>query len=99
MVEDLAGLTGQDSPAGWSRNHCAGGSLDSCRTDLRASLGRAVDGVLAAQGVSAVDRLTYDKHADDIRHVAAGVVGVRPVDGQNRPTFQQVVRCSGPRAR
>jgi len=63
------------------------------------ALGRAVDGVLAAQGVSSVDQLTYDKHTDDIRHVAAGVVGVRPIDWQNRPTFQQVVEFSGHRAR
>jgi acyl-homoserine lactone acylase PvdQ len=99
VVEDLAGLTGRDAPAGWSRNYCGGGSLDRCRSDLQASLGRAVDGVLAAQGVSSVDQLTYDKHTDDIRHVAAGVVGVRPIDWQNRPTFQQVVEFSGHRAR
>jgi hypothetical protein len=39
-----------------------------------------------------VDQLTYDKHQDDIRSVSAGLVGVRPIDWQNRPTFQQVVR-------
>jgi acyl-homoserine lactone acylase PvdQ len=99
VVEELAGLTGRDAPAGWSRNYCGGGSLDRCRSDLQASLGRAVDGVLAAQGVSSVDQLTYDKHTDDIRHVAAGVVGVRPIDWQNRPTFQQVVEFSGHRGR
>ncbi len=31
---------------------------------------------------------TFDVPA---RHVTAGLVGVRPIDWQNRPTFQQVV--------
>ena len=35
--------------------------------------------------------LTYDKTQDYIRSVTAGVVGVRPIDWQNRPTFQQAV--------
>jgi hypothetical protein len=99
VVEDLARLTGQGDPASWSRNYCGGGSLDACRTDLQTSLAGAVDRVLAAQGVSPVDRLTYDKHADDIRHVTAGVVGVRPIDWQNRPIFQQVVSFEAHRAR
>ena len=38
-----------------------------------------------------VDQLTYDKSQDDIVAQTAGVVGVRPIDWQNRPTFQQVV--------
>ena len=59
----------------------------------------AVDRVLAAQGVSSVDELTYDKHIDDIRATTAGVVGVRPIDWQNRPTFQQVVGYTGHRPR
>jgi hypothetical protein len=39
-----------------------------------------------------VEQLTYDKSRDDIVSVAGGVVGVRPIDWQNRPTFQQVVQ-------
>jgi hypothetical protein len=31
--------------------------------------------------------------------VTADVVGVRPIDWQNRPTFQQVVAFTGHRAR
>ena len=48
--------------------------------------------MLADQGVSSVDQMTYDKHIDDIRATTAGVIGVRPIDWQNRPTFQQVVQ-------
>jgi hypothetical protein len=58
---------------------------------LRASLRAAVDRVLAEQGVRSVSELTYDKHIDDIRFTTAGVVGVRDIDRQNRPPFQQVV--------
>jgi hypothetical protein len=75
----------------YSRTYCGAGSLKRCRADLRRSLEGAVTRVLAAQGKTSVDGLTYEKTQDDIRHVTAGLVGVRPIDWQNRPTFQQVV--------
>jgi len=50
-----------------------------------------VDRVLRRQHKSSVNQLTYDKSEDDIRSSTAGIVGVRPIDWQNRPTFQQVV--------
>jgi len=59
----------------------------------------AVARVLRRQGKSSVGQLTYDKHQEDIRSVTAGVVGVRPIDWQNRPTFQQVVAFRKHRAR
>jgi acyl-homoserine lactone acylase PvdQ len=99
VVTDLAGLTGAPQETGFSHGYCGGGVLDACRTDLRASLRAAADRVLAEQGVASVSDLTYDKHIDDIRHVAAGVVGVRDIDWQNRPTFQQVVGFQGHRPR
>jgi hypothetical protein len=40
-------------------------------------------------GGTEVSALTYDKSEDFIRSVTAGLVGVRPIDWQNRPTFQQ----------
>ncbi len=89
--KDLRALLGRDVRSPYSRAYCGRGSLSRCRTALRASLKAAVDRVLAAQGQSSVAGLTYDKHQDDIRHVTAGLVGVRPIDWQNRPTFQQVV--------
>jgi hypothetical protein len=49
--------------------------------------------------VTSVSELTYDKHIDDIRSVTAGVIGVRDIDWQNRPTFQQVVSFAGHRPR
>ncbi|HUR51307.1 MAG TPA: penicillin acylase family protein [Mycobacteriales bacterium] len=73
----------------YSRSYC--GTRAACRARLLASLHAAVQALLRAQGASSVSALTYDKHRDDIRSVTAGVVGVRPIDWQNRPTFQQVV--------
>ena len=53
--------------------------------------------MLQEQGKSSVGQLTYDKAEDDIRSTTAGVVGVRPIDWQNRPTFQQVISFFGHR--
>jgi acyl-homoserine lactone acylase PvdQ len=91
VSKDLRQVLGRRVASPYSRAYCGAGSLRRCRADLRASLAAAAARLTAAQGVPAVDRLTYDKHQDDIRHVAAGLVGVRPIDWQNRPTFQQVV--------
>ena len=90
VVKDLDRVLGGD-PGAWSTAYCGGRDLTACEADLRASLTDAVDRVLADQGVTAVSELTYDKHIDDIRSTTAGVVGVRDIDWQNRPTFQQVV--------
>jgi acyl-homoserine lactone acylase PvdQ len=98
VLKDLAEVRGTD-PGAWSKAYCGGGDLTTCQADLRASLKAAVDRVLAEQGVSTVRDLTYDKHIDDIRSTTAGLVGVRPIDWQNRPTFQQVVAYTGHRRR
>ena len=88
----------------YASSYC--GTLAVCRAALRASLHTAVSRALSAQGVSSVNQLTFDKTLDDIASVTAGVVGVTPIDWQNRPTFQQVIhytsdrtsqRRSGPR--
>jgi acyl-homoserine lactone acylase PvdQ len=98
VLKDLDAVRGT-GPAAWSQPYCGGGELATCRSDLRASLEGAVDRVLAEQHVSSVGQLTYDKHIDDIRSTTAGLVGVRPIDWQNRPTFQQVVDYRGHRSR
>jgi hypothetical protein len=81
----------------FSRKYC--GDLATCRAALRASLQTAVKRALTAQQVSSVNDLTYDKHLDEIASVTAGVVGVPPIDWQNRPTFQQVVNYTAHRPR
>jgi hypothetical protein len=89
--KDLRQVQGKAVKSPYSRTYCGAGSLKRCRAVLRRSLAGAVSRLLAAQGKTSVGALTYDKTQDDIRHVTAGLVGVRPIDWQNRPTFQQVV--------
>lgn len=98
VVKDLDVVRGGD-PGAWSRAYCGGGDPAACQETVRASLRATVDRVLAEQGVSSVTELTYDKHVDDIRSTTAGLVAVRPIDWQNRPTFQQVVNYQGHRPR
>jgi hypothetical protein len=98
--KDLRQVLGRPVTGAYSRTYCGGGVLATCQATLRASLAAAVSDALAAQGVSSVGALSYDKHNDEIRHEpVVGLVGVRPIDWQNRPTFQQVVEVTGHRPR
>ena len=97
--KDLRQLLGKHLRSPYHFGYCGGGSLAACRTTLRASLLGAVNRALAAQGVSSVSALTYDKTQDDIVSQTAGVVGARRIDWQNRPTFQQVVEFLTHRSR
>jgi hypothetical protein len=91
VAKDLRSVLGKKVEGAYSQGYCGRGSLAACRTTLRASLAAAVDRVLRKQGKSSVAKLTYNKHRDDIRANTVGLVGVRAMDWQNRPTFQQVV--------
>jgi acyl-homoserine lactone acylase PvdQ len=91
LSKDLRSVLGQKVVDPYSTGYCGQGSLKACRATLRASLAAAVDRVLRKQHKSSVNQLTYDKSEDDIRSTTAGIVGVRPIDWQNRPTFQQVI--------
>ena len=97
VSKDLRRALGDPVRGAYSTSYC--GPLANCRAVLRASLSDAVARVLAAQKVTTVAALTYDKHRDDIRAVTAGIVGARPIDWQNRPTFQQVVTFTAHRPR
>lgn len=91
VSKDLRQLLGRPVEGRWSRSYCGGGVLATCRTELRASLAAAVERATAEQDAASVGDLTYDKAEDFIRSTTGGLVGVRPIDWQNRPTFQQVV--------
>jgi acyl-homoserine lactone acylase PvdQ len=80
VVEDLSKTTS------WHRRYCGGGNPTACTTQLRASLASAAHRALTQQGVTKLAELTYHKSAD----------AIRPIDWQNRPTFQQVVRFHAP---
>ncbi len=97
--KDLRTLLGRKVEDPYRYSYCGGGRLAVCRDVLRRSLRAAVARVTAEQGVDGVRDLTYDKSIDFIRSSTAGVVGVRPIDWQNRPTFQQVVELTGHRPR
>jgi acyl-homoserine lactone acylase PvdQ len=96
--KDLRQVLGQPVRGPYSRTYCGDGVLEACRADLRASLGRAVDAVVAAQGTGDPDAWTYDKQSDRIRSSTLGLAGVPTFDFQNRPTFQQVASFSRSRA-
>jgi acyl-homoserine lactone acylase PvdQ len=97
VSKDLRQALGKTVQGRYSRTYC--GTLAACRTALRASLHSAVAAVLADQSKTTVGALTYDKSLDFIRSVTAGVVGSRPIDWQNRPTFQQAVKLTTHRPR
>ena len=97
LNKDLRHVLGEKVRGGYSRSYC--GTLSRCRRALTRSLHRAVRAALDSQDVPTVGDLTYDKSRDDIVSVPAGVVGVRDIDWQNRPTFQQVVRFDRHRRR
>lgn len=89
LDKDLRSTTGSSVKSPFSISLC--GPLATCRSALRTSLASAVDRAMAAQQVTSPADLTYDKSIDFIRPTTGGVVMVRPIDWQNRPTFQQVV--------
>ena len=90
--------SGAPTRGAWSQAYCGGGDLAACQSELRASL-RCRGGPRARRAGRLVGgELTYDKHIDDIRATTAGLVAVRPIDWQNRPTFQQVVNYQSHRA-
>jgi len=99
VSKDLRQVLEQPVAGRYSRTYCGGGTAAACRTQLLASLHTASSAVLAAQSKTDLATLTYDKHLDDIRSTTAGVVGVRPIDWQNRPTFQQAVKLTSHRLR
>jgi acyl-homoserine lactone acylase PvdQ len=91
LAKDLRTVLGKQVDGAYSQGYCGKGSLKACRATVRDSLAAAVARVLRKQGKSSVTKLTHNKHKDDIRSNTAGLVGVRAIDWQNRPTFQQVI--------
>jgi acyl-homoserine lactone acylase PvdQ len=97
VSKDLRQVLGKPVAGRYSRTYCGGGTPAGCRTQLRASLHAAVQAALTQQSKTDVGALTYDKAKDNIVHVTAGIVGVRGIDWQNRPTFQQAVHFTSQR--
>jgi hypothetical protein len=96
--KDLRSVLGLPVTGPYSRTYCGDGVLEQCRTDLRASLGRAVATLVEQQGTSDPEAWTYDKQQDRIRSSTLGLAGVPTFDFQNRPTFQQIASFTRSRA-
>jgi acyl-homoserine lactone acylase PvdQ len=96
VSKSLRQTLGRSVQGPYATSYC--GSLPVCRAALRASLQTAVTRALTAQSVGSVNQLSYDKSQDFIPSTTAGVVGVPPMDWQNRPTFQQVIHFTSHRA-
>ncbi|MCW2600834.1 MAG: hypothetical protein JWM02_2663 [Frankiales bacterium] len=99
VSKDLRQVLGAPVRGRYSRTYCGKGVRATCRADLLASLHAAGSAALTAQGKRDLAALTYDKKLDFIRSSTAGLVGVRGIDWQNRPTFQQVVTFTDHRSR
>lgn len=97
LNKDLRSTLAEPVRGAYSRSYC--GNLATCRAAIQSSFHAAVQAALATSSATSVDALTYDKTRDDIVSVPAGVVGARPIDWQNRPTFQQVVQFTSHRSR
>ena len=95
VSRSLRQTLGRSVTGPYASSYC--GSLATCRAALRLSLQDAITRALSAQGTGSVNELSYDKSLDSIPSTTAGVVGVKPMDWQNRPTFQQVIRYTSPR--
>lgn len=89
ISKDLRASLGRSVRSPYSRRYCGGGSLSRCRRELRASLRAAAAAVRAQWGADPAG-WRYDKSQDSIRPATVGIVGLPPIDWQNRPTFQQV---------
>lgn len=92
VSKDLRQVLGQQVLGKYSRTYCGKGVQATCRANVLASLHAASSAALAKQSKTDLADLTYDKTQDFIRSATAGVVGVRGIDWQNRPTFQQAVK-------
>ncbi len=97
VSKDLRQVLGRAVQGRYSRTYCVDRAV--CKAQLTASLHTATAALLAQQNVTTVGALTYAKSKDFIRSVTAGVVGSRPIDWQNRPTFQQAVKLTSHRPR
>jgi acyl-homoserine lactone acylase PvdQ len=90
VKKDLESVLGQHVDGALSQQYCGKGDLATCRSDIQATLQKAVDTLGSQQHTTDATKWTYEKTQDDIHFQYVGET-VAPIDWQNRPTFQQVV--------
>ena len=87
ISRDLGAVLGQPVGQKMSQGYCGKGVLADCRTEIRQTLTDAVATLTKAQHTSDPAKWTYDKSRDDIKFMFVGE-SVKPIDWQNRSTFQ-----------
>ena len=90
VSRDLRKVLGRPVDGAMSQGYCGKGELAACRTELRQALTAAVATLTRQQKTADAAKWTYDKSKDDITFMFVGDT-VKPIDWQNRSTFQQVV--------
>ncbi|MFI8932853.1 penicillin acylase family protein [Streptomyces sp. NPDC053474] len=90
--KDLRTVLGRPAE-GWSRTaHCGGGTLDACRETLLTTLKQALAVPASAVYPGDASCKPGDQWcADAVIHRPLGGITHRPIQWQNRPTYQQVV--------
>ncbi|ATL26576.1 penicillin acylase family protein [Streptomyces formicae] len=90
--KDLRKVLGQPVKGELADDYCGGGKLDACRDALLATLARAV-AKPATEVYPGDDACKAGDQwcADAVIHRALGGITHRPIQWQNRPTYQQVV--------
>jgi acyl-homoserine lactone acylase PvdQ len=90
ISRDLGKVLDQPVASPMSQGYCGKGVLAACRTELRQTLTQAVATLTRQQKTSDPAKWTYEKSQDDIQFMFVGQT-VKPIDWQNRSTFQQVI--------
>ncbi|MCW2549579.1 MAG: hypothetical protein JWN96_4039, partial [Mycobacterium sp.] len=91
VTRDLGRQLGTSkSGSDMSQQYCGKGVLATCQSEIRQTLTSAVAQLTRAQKTSDPAQWTYDKSQDDITFMYVGDT-VKPIDWQNRSTFQQVI--------
>ncbi|WP_055565049.1 penicillin acylase family protein [Streptomyces atriruber] len=90
--KDLRKVLGEPVKGELADTYCGGGKLDACRDALLATLGQAV-AKPATEVYPGDDTCKAGDQwcADSVIHRALGGITHKPIQWQNRPTYQQVV--------
>ncbi|WP_306336425.1 penicillin acylase family protein [Streptomyces sp. KL118A] len=90
--KDLRKVLGEPVKGELADTYCGGGKLDACRDALLATLGQAV-AKPATEVYPGDDSCKAGDQwcADSVIHRALGGITHKPIQWQNRPTYQQVV--------
>jgi acyl-homoserine lactone acylase PvdQ len=90
ITRDLGNQLGTLAKGAMSQKYCGNGVVTTCQSELRQTLTAAVSQLTSSQKTSDPTKWTYDKSKDDITFMYVGDT-VKPIDWQNRSTFQQVI--------